>query len=108
MTGTSDEFRTHAPGARDDERRARRAERRRRARERIFDTSVPSPCIAVCQLETGSDLCIGCRRHVDEIRDWPIMTAEEKRATLARIEERKAADGAAATHDGAAGGETDD
>jgi len=76
-------------------RRARRAERRRRARARQFDTSVPSPCIAVCQLDPVTDLCIGCCRHVDEIRDWPIMTAEEKQATLARIDARKAADGGA-------------
>lgn len=75
------------------DRRARRAERRRRLQARAFDTSVPSPCIAVCQLDPKTDLCIGCRRHVDEIREWPIMTAEEKRATLDRIEARKQADG---------------
>jgi len=74
------------------DRRARRAERRRRLQERTFDTSVPSPCIAVCQLDPKTDLCIGCRRHVDEIREWPIMTAEEKRATLDRIEARKKAE----------------
>jgi predicted Fe-S protein YdhL (DUF1289 family) len=74
---------------RDDARRARRAERRRRIQAREFDDSVPSPCIAVCQLDSRTDLCIGCQRSVDEIREWPIMTAEEKRATLARIEERK-------------------
>lgn len=72
-----------------EERASRRAERRRRARERIFDTSVPSPCIAVCELDDSTDLCTGCLRHVDEIRDWPIMTAEEKQATLTRIEARK-------------------
>jgi predicted Fe-S protein YdhL (DUF1289 family) len=58
-------------------------------RERLFDDSVPSPCIQVCQVDE-TDHCIGCLRSVDEIRDWPIMTAEEKRETLARIEERKA------------------
>ncbi len=72
--------------------RPRRRERRRRAQARSFDTSVPSPCIAVCQLDSATDLCVGCRRHVDEIRDWPIMTAAEKRAAWTRIEERAAAD----------------
>jgi predicted Fe-S protein YdhL (DUF1289 family) len=76
----------------DDARRKRRRERRRRARARQFDTSVPSPCIAVCELEESTNLCLGCRRHVDEIRDWPIMTVEEKKATLSRIDARKAAD----------------
>ena len=67
----------------------RRAERRRRVRERTFDSSVASPCIAICQLG-ADDLCVGCLRSMDEIRDWPIMTAEEKRTVLAKIEARKA------------------
>lgn len=63
--------------------------RRRQRPRRVFDTSVPSPCIAVCQVDPGTDLCIGCRRHIDEIRNWPILTAEQKRAVLAEIEKRK-------------------
>ena len=93
--------------SRDDARRRRRQERRRRAQARQFDTSIPSPCIAVCDLEEGTDLCLGCRRHVDEIRDWPVMTADEKRATLSRIEERKAAD-TDNTPPAATGGDGDD
>ena len=73
----------------DDARAQRRAERRRRVRERTFDTTVASPCIAICQLGPD-DLCVGCLRSMDEIRDWPIMTAEEKRTVLANIEARKA------------------
>ena len=72
-------------------RAARRTERRRRLNAARFDTSVPSPCISVCQLDDDTGLCLGCRRNIDEIRDWPILTAEEKRAVLARIEERKTA-----------------
>jgi len=66
-----------------------RRERRRARPQRIFDTSVPSPCIAVCQVDPRSDLCIGCRRHIDEIREWPIMTAEQKRAVLAALPGRR-------------------
>jgi len=63
---------------------------RRRARpQRVFDSSVPSPCIAVCQVDPASNLCIGCRRHVDEIRDWPIMSAEQKLAVLAALGARR-------------------
>lgn len=62
-----------------------RRERRRARPQRVFDTSVPSPCIAVCQVDPRSNLCIGCRRHIDEIREWPIMTAEQKRAVLAAL-----------------------
>jgi len=69
--------------------REARRERRRARPQRIFDTSVPSPCIAVCQVDPRSDLCIGCRRHIDEIREWPIMTAEQKRAVLAALPSRR-------------------
>lgn len=68
-----------------------RSERRRqrRARRAMPDTSVPSPCIAVCQLDDAKGLCIGCFRLVDEIRDWPILTAAEKQAVLTRCAQRR-------------------
>ncbi len=72
----------------EDERSERR--RRRRARRAMPDTSVPSPCISVCQLDDANDLCIGCFRHVDEIRDWPILSATEKQAVLTRCAARRA------------------
>lgn len=73
-----------------EERLARRARRRARAR-RILDTSVPSPCVSICQTDPRDDTCIGCARHIDEIRDWPILSAEEKRAILAQLPDRWAA-----------------
>lgn len=66
-------------------RQQRREERRRRLRERLFDTSVPSPCVAICQIDETNRYCIGCRRSVDEIRDWMILSADEKRAVLDRL-----------------------
>lgn len=71
------------------DRDARRRTRRRTRAARTFDTSIPSPCIAVCQIDDATDCCIGCFRSIDEIRDWPIMTANQKTQTLARIEQRK-------------------
>lgn len=68
---------------------SRRSGRRRNRPRRTFDTSVPSPCIAVCQLDPKTDLCIGCSRNVDEIRNWPILTAEQKRAILAALPGRR-------------------
>ena len=79
--------------AKDPQEERRRRLERRRARARRFDTTVPSPCIAVCQIDDATGCCIGCFRAIDEIREWPIMTAEEKQATLARIAERKTAAG---------------
>ncbi len=77
-----------------EERRSRRERRRARARAGRFDTTIPSPCISVCQIDDATDCCIGCRRSIDEIRDWPIMTAEEKTAVLEQVAARKAADNA--------------
>lgn len=74
----------------DTERAARRA-RRRAALGRTIDTSIPSPCISVCQIDDTSGECIGCRRTIDEIRDWIVMNADEKTAVLERIAARKAA-----------------
>jgi hypothetical protein len=50
---------------------------------------VPSPCVQVCTLDPASGLCRGCLRSVQEITNWLEMTAEEKRATLARVEQRR-------------------
>ncbi|MFQ6018265.1 MAG: DUF1289 domain-containing protein [Kiloniellaceae bacterium] len=77
------------------DRRDRRREGRRRVRRLTFDTSVASPCIRICQLDDTTGLCIGCHRAIDEIRDWPIMTAEEKHRVLRRLAARKAVGGAA-------------
>lgn len=33
-------------------------------------------------------MCSGCFRTVDEVRDWMQMTDEERRAVLAKLEER--------------------
>jgi predicted Fe-S protein YdhL (DUF1289 family) len=54
---------------------------------------VPSPCITVCQIDDTTGLCLGCARNVDEIREWPILTAEEKKQILEHIRERRSAAG---------------
>lgn len=71
--------------------RSERRARRRAALGRKIDTSVPSPCISVCQIDNATGECLGCRRTIDEIRDWLIMTAEEKNAVLARLARRQTA-----------------
>jgi predicted Fe-S protein YdhL (DUF1289 family) len=63
--------------------------RRERKRPEI-DHSVPSPCIRVCQF-SGTDFCDGCYRNIDEIREWMIMSREQKLLTLEKISERKQA-----------------
>jgi len=47
-------------------------------------TPVPSPCTGVCVLNT-SNVCVGCRRTIDEIMRWPAMSDAERRAVLERL-----------------------
>lgn len=83
--------------AEDDEARRERVARRRRrrgeARRFVPDNSVPSPCISVCQIDDATGHCLGCYRDIDEIREWPILSGDEKRAVIARIAERRANSG---------------
>ena len=46
-----------------------------------------SPCISVCVLDE-QDICLGCYRSADEITDWFMADAREKRAILRRCRER--------------------
>jgi len=36
-------------------------------------------------MDAQNRFCIGCKRSLDEIRDWTIMTAGEKQAVIDRI-----------------------
>jgi predicted Fe-S protein YdhL (DUF1289 family) len=50
---------------------------------------VASPCINVCRMNPDTGLCEGCQRTLDEIAAWSGMSAEEKRAVLARLQARR-------------------
>lgn len=47
-----------------------------------------SPCVRNCCLD-DNDICVGCYRSLQEIVGWGSATEEEKRRTLADIEQRK-------------------
>jgi predicted Fe-S protein YdhL (DUF1289 family) len=51
---------------------------------------VASPCINVCRMNPYKALCEGCWRTLDEIAAWSGMSAEDKRAVLARLAARRA------------------
>ena len=70
--------------------RARPPSRRKKKRPEI-DYSVPSPCVKVCQF-SGTEFCDGCFRNIDEIREWMIMSREQKLVVLDNIAERKLSD----------------
>ena len=53
----------------------------------MSDNEPQSPCISVCVLDEN-DICAGCYRSADEITDWFMASAEQKREMLARARER--------------------
>jgi len=52
------------------------------------DKSVPSPCVAICQMDANMVMCIGCLRTLDELRLWSTLDTAGKRAVWQRIEAR--------------------
>lgn len=66
----------------------RRNRRRGDGVRRMIDTTVPSPCIQICQIDKAKAQCTGCKRTLDEIRDWMIMTADEKQSVLNALDSR--------------------
>ena len=54
-----------------------------------FDENhVPSPCTRVCTLD-DDNVCLGCKRTLDEIKAWRGMRPDAKRTLLREIAERK-------------------
>jgi hypothetical protein len=44
----------------------------------------------VCALDSRSGYCVGCYRTIDEVANWVEMSAEDKRAVLERVAQRRA------------------
>ncbi len=56
---------------------------RRGQRDSIRWEDIKSPCVKICTLENG--VCIGCRRTQDEIREWVIMTDNQREKIMERL-----------------------
>ena len=50
-----------------------------------------SPCIGICIMDPRTRQCRGCLRTIDEIAGWYEASADEKRALLTVLAERRAA-----------------
>jgi hypothetical protein len=51
---------------------------------------IESPCVKICLYESGSGLCTGCGRTLDEIARWSEMSGEERRRIMAELPARLA------------------
>ena len=54
-------------------------------------TAVPSPCISICKMDSGTGLCEGCLRTIDEIARWAQMNDSQKRAVWQQLSLRRPA-----------------
>lgn len=52
--------------------------------------TLPSPCVRNCCLDE-QDVCLGCGRSLDEIRDWSAAADPERQKILERAAGRRAA-----------------
>lgn len=48
---------------------------------------IPSPCIRVCVMDDKGETCLGCKRSMEEVRDWPAYDSAQKLAVLRRLQE---------------------
>ena len=51
-------------------------------------TTIESPCILVCAIDTETGFCLGCARTLDEIARWSSMSAEERMAVWSLLADR--------------------
>jgi len=50
---------------------------------------VKTPCVKVCQMDPSRNVCLGCRRTLDEIARWGTMSDEEREQVLAELPRRE-------------------
>jgi len=49
---------------------------------------VVSPCKSICIMDAKSDLCIGCKRTIDEIARWTMMDNDERQKVVDALKTR--------------------
>jgi len=54
---------------------------------------IPSPCIGVCRLDEGQQVCQGCLRTTWEIARWPYAETSERLDILQLLRVRRRAVG---------------
>lgn len=48
-----------------------------------------SPCDGTCRIDQVTGWCLGCKRTLNEIADWPMLRPPEKHAILRQLKERR-------------------
>ena len=45
-----------------------------------------TPCIKKCELD-NQEVCKGCKRTLEEIKDWPLFTLKQKLTIINRVKQ---------------------
>ncbi len=56
-----------------------------------MNSVIESPCVEVCQLRKGENVCKGCFRTLEEIARWTGMTSKQRRQIMKELPMRKTA-----------------
>ncbi|MEO9902691.1 DUF1289 domain-containing protein [Nisaea sp.] len=54
-------------------------------------SDIPSPCVAVCQIDRESGHCLGCWRTIEEISGWSGFDGERRLQIIAELHDRRGA-----------------
>jgi predicted Fe-S protein YdhL (DUF1289 family) len=47
-----------------------------------------TPCVKICKIDPHTEMCVGCKRYVEEIEFWSGLTDEERFAIMIKLMER--------------------
>jgi|TARA_B110000008_G_C16635197_1_gene430253 uncharacterized protein len=50
---------------------------------------IKSPCVKVCTLDNESKICIACKRTIEEIMQWSIISDKDRSKILVDLKNRK-------------------
>lgn len=44
-----------------------------------------TPCISVCKIDPVTQICIGCKRTLEEVRDWTSFSSQQRLEVMQRL-----------------------
>jgi uncharacterized protein len=44
-----------------------------------------TPCISVCKMDETTNVCIGCNRTAEEVRDWYQYSPDQRMEVMRRL-----------------------
>jgi len=44
-----------------------------------------TPCISVCKIDPATQICIGCKRTLEEVHDWTSFSSQQRLEVMQRL-----------------------